>query len=121
MSQVLKQIQEMEDNIDNLEKAIQAKEAPLQVSQTRLDNRSSRPNIELCRDPVQYRLVEEVNEIEDSVRKLQVRHQQSVISLKALIRQKLDLEEDIDVKSNSLFIDETECMGMRKSINIQSY
>ena len=119
--QVLKQIQEMEDNIDNLEKAILAKEAPLQVSQTRLDNRSSRPNIELCRDPVQYRLVEEVNEIEDSIRKLQVRHAQSVASLKALIRQKLDLEEDIDVKSNTLFIDETECMGMRKSINIQSY
>ncbi|KAK2191725.1 hypothetical protein NP493_47g05049 [Ridgeia piscesae] len=121
LNKVLKQIQEMEDNIDNLEKAILAKEAPLQVSQTRLDNRASRPNIELCRDPVQYRLVEEVNEIEDSIRKLQVRHQQSVASLKALIRQKLDLEEDIDVKSNTLFIDETECMGMRKSINIQSY
>ena len=121
MLQVLKQIQQMEDNIDKIEKAIVAKEPPLMVAQTRLGNRSSRPDIELCRDPVQYRLIEEVNQIEDSVRKLQVRHAQSVVSLKALVRQKLDLEEDIDVKSNTLFIDETECMGMRKSINIQSY
>ena len=52
---------------------------------------------------------------------LQERLAQSEASLKGLIRKQLDLEEDIDVKANSLFIDETECMGMRKSINIQAY
>ena len=46
----------------------------IQVSQTRLGNRTSRPNVELCRDSVQYRLVEEVNEIENSIRQLQVCH-----------------------------------------------
>ena len=62
----------MEDNIFNLEKNIADKQAPMMLAQTRLDNRSERPNVELCRDPVQYRLIEEVKEIENSVAQLQV-------------------------------------------------
>ena len=77
--------------------------------------------MELCRDPVQYRLVEEVAEITDSVAQLQSRLADSENSLKGLIRRQLDLEDDIEIKANSLFIDETECIGMRKSINIQAY
>ena len=47
----------MEKNIDMLRKAIRDKENPLKVSQTRLDNRTYRPGVELCRDPVQYKYV----------------------------------------------------------------
>ncbi len=36
------------------------KAAPLKVSQTRLESRAHRPDIELCRDPPHHRLVEEV-------------------------------------------------------------
>lgn len=111
----------MEDNIECLNQAIQDKENPLKLAHTRLDNRAERPNVELCRDPVQYRLVEETAEIEQSVAQLQERLANSETSLKGLIRRQLDLEEDIQIKSNTLFIDETECMGMRKSINIQAY
>lgn len=93
----------------------------MKLSQTRLDTRTNRPNVELCRDPVQYRLIEEVNEIEESVARLQERLQNAEDSLKGLIRNQLSLEEDIEVKSNTLFIDEVECMGMRKSINIQNF
>jgi tektin-1 len=102
-------------------KAIGDKEAPLKLAHTRLGNRAERPNVELCRDPVQYRLVEEVGTIETNVSRLQERLAQSEDSMKGLIRRQLDLEEDIAIKANTLFIDETECMGMRKSINIQSY
>ena len=119
--QVLKQIQELEDNIERLDRAIGDKENPLKLSETRLDNRSQRPNVELCRDSVQYKLVEEVQEIQSSVGQLKDRLADSEGSLKGLIRRQLDLEEDISVKANSLFIDETECMGMRKSINLQTY
>lgn len=121
MLQVLRQIQEMEDNIEHISIAIENKKAPLQVAETRLDNRSNRPNVELCRDDVQYRLVEEVGQLHGSVANLQQKLAESEASLKGLIRRQLDLEEDIEVKSNSLFIDETQCMGMRKSINIQKY
>lgn len=121
LSKVLNQIKEMEENVARLSKAIADKEEPLKLNNTRLDNRTYRPNVELCRDPVQYRLVEESGEIQTSLARLAERLAQSEASLKGLIRRQLDLEEDIDVKANTLFIDETQCMGMRKSINIQVY
>ena len=39
----------------------------LQVSQTRLEARTHRPDVELCRDPPFHRLVEEVGQITESV------------------------------------------------------
>jgi len=57
---VIKQIQDIEENITRLEKAINDKEPNLKVAHTRLDTRKDRPNVELCRDPVQYRLISEV-------------------------------------------------------------
>lgn len=111
----------MEDNIDRLATAIESKGQPMMLAQTRLENRSYRPNVELCRDTLQYRLVEEVTEINISVAQLQERLAQSQDSLKGLIRRQLDLEEDIKIKAHTLFIDETECMGIRKSISIHAY
>lgn len=93
----------------------------MKLAQTRLDTRTNRPNVELCRDPVQYKLIEEVGQIENSVLNLQGRLAQTEDSLKGLIRNELALEEDIAIKSNTLFIDDVECMGMRKSINIQNF
>ena len=61
----------MESNIDRLKQAILDKQAPMKVAQTRSDYRTERPNIELCRDPVQYRLISEVSEIETNVARLQ--------------------------------------------------
>ena len=75
----------MEDNIDKLKKAIAEKEAPMALAQTRLDIRSERPNVELCRDAVQYRLIEEVTEISGSVQDLQARLAQSEASLKVCV------------------------------------
>lgn len=111
----------MEKNLQKLERAIGDKMGPMKLSQTRLDARTNRPNVELCRDPVQYRLINEVAEIETNVQKLQETHAQADSNLKGLIRNQLNLEEDIDVKSKSLFIDEKECMGLRESINIKRY
>lgn len=121
LSKVLAQIKDMEDNMARLAGAAQDKQAPMRLAETRLENRSKRPNVELCRDHVQYRLVEEVEEINESVASLHERYAQSEESLKGLIRRQLELEEDIGVKADSLYIDDTECMGMRKSINIQAY
>lgn len=93
----------------------------MKVAQTRLEVRQHRPNLELCRDPVQYKLIEEVQEIAGSVAQLQARLRDANSSLKGLVRNQLELEEEIAVKANTLFIDEVECMGMRKSINIQNF
>lgn len=56
-----------------------------------------------------------------SVERLKERLIDSETSLKGLIRNQLDLEEDIQTKANTLFVDEVECMGMRKSVHIQAY
>lgn len=46
------EIFDMEKNIELLRKAIQDKENPMKVSQSRLDERTRRINVELCNDPV---------------------------------------------------------------------
>ncbi len=42
------------------------KAAPLKVAQTRLESRTHRPDIELCRDPPHHRLVEEVSGVREA-------------------------------------------------------
>lgn len=115
LSKVLQEIFDMEKNIEFLKKAIQDKEAPMQVAQTRLDTRIRRPNVELCRDPVQHRLVEEVHEITETVESLQAKLRMAENSLQHLLRTKASLEQDLSIKNNSLFIDREKCLGMRKT------
>ncbi|KAL8565500.1 hypothetical protein ACOMHN_049476 [Nucella lapillus] len=115
LSKVLQEVFDMERNIDLLKKSIQDKQAPMQVAQTRLDIRTRRPNVELCRDPVQHRLVEEVGEITDTVEALQFKLRDSENALQQLLRTKAALEADLAVKNNSLFIDREKCLAMRKT------
>jgi len=121
LAKVEGEIGDMEFNIHSLREAIKDKEAPMQVSQTRLDTRTQRPNIELCRDRVQYKLVNEVGEISYNISRLTDMLQESEASLKDLIRQKLNLEEDIEVKKNTLLIDRDMNVMMRKQIEHKHY
>lgn len=119
---VVKLIDDLEENIKNLEKAIADKENYIKLAHTRLDVRTNRPNIELVRDPAQYKLVQEVSELESSLRALQDRLQESRKRLKDLDRNRLILEKDIKIKSNSIQIDEAENFnGLRKSILINQF
>ena len=89
----------------------------MQLAHTRLHNRSQRPNNELVQDPVQYQLVHEVNQIDESVQQLQKHFLQAEATLKKLNRNQLVLEEDIAIKTNSLMIDADQCMALRKQMN----
>lgn len=111
----------MEENIDCLMSAIAAKEAPLKLAHTRLNNRSQRPNVELCRDGVQYGLIEEVTVIGESIFRLQETLVSATASLKGLVRKQVEIEDDLAIKTNTLLIDEAECMAMRRSTSIQLY
>ncbi|XP_029638303.2 tektin-1-like [Octopus sinensis] len=121
LNKVHQQILELEENISRLLIAIADKEQPLKLAETRLEKRDFRPNVELCRDQVQYRLIKEVHELRLSIKELQNCLYESNCTMKKLLQNQRDLEADIDVKAKSLFIDEVECMGLRKSINIQAY
>ena len=49
-----------------------------------------------------------MNELNESVERLKERLVDAETSLKGLIRNQLALEEDIETKSNTLFVDEVE-------------
>lgn len=114
LQRTMQEIFDMENNINLLRKAIQDKELPMKVAQTRLDERTRRINVELCNDPVMKSLQREVSEIRDSVRILKERLKASELSLARLMKTKATLEHDISVKDNSLKCDSQYCMGMRK-------
>ena len=119
---VVKLIDGLEENIKNVEKAILDKENYLKLANTRLDIRTNRPQVELVRDPAQYKLVQEVQEIEESIRRLQDRLNDSHRRLKELDRNRLVLVKDIETKTNTICVDEAENLdGIRKSLRINQY
>ncbi|XP_018600977.2 tektin-3 [Scleropages formosus] len=115
LAKTLQEIFQTETLIEALKKAIREKESPLKVAQTRLEERTRRPNVELCRDNPHHRLVSEVREIEDTVAQLRERLQVAEGTLQSLVKTKAALEHDLSIKANSLFLDQEKCMGMRKT------
>uniref|UniRef100_UPI00398EBFBA tektin-3 n=1 Tax=Pristiophorus japonicus TaxID=55135 RepID=UPI00398EBFBA len=115
LAKTLQVIFQTELTIESIKRAIKDKEAPLKVAQTRLDERTRRPNVELCRDSVQIHLVNEVHELDTTIQTLQQRLKDAEDALQMLVHTKSTLEYDLSVKANSLFIDQEKCMGMRKS------
>ncbi|XP_003799088.1 tektin-1 [Otolemur garnettii] len=116
LAKVMEEIAAQEKNITALEKAILDQEGPAKVAHTRLENRTHRPNVELCRDVAQYRLLKEVQEITHNVARLKETLAQAQVELNGLYRRQLALQEEIQVKENTIYIDEVLCMEMRKSI-----
>ncbi|XP_072691269.1 tektin-4 [Canis lupus baileyi] len=113
LHKTLREITEQEHNVAALRQAIKDKEAPLKVAQTRLYQRSHRPNVELCRDAAQFRLMSEVEELNMSLTALKEKLLEAEQSLRNLEDTRMDLEKDLAVKANSLFIDRQKCMTHR--------
>ncbi|NWR60558.1 TEKT1 protein, partial [Bucorvus abyssinicus] len=120
LAMVLDETASQEKNIAALKKAIADKEGPVKVAQTRLEARNHRPNVELCSDTLQYRLIGEVQEITKNIERQDALAQAETV-LKGLSRRQLSLEEEIQVKENTLYIDEVLCMQMRESLCINSF
>uniref|UniRef100_A0A673JVC5 Tektin n=1 Tax=Sinocyclocheilus rhinocerous TaxID=307959 RepID=A0A673JVC5_9TELE len=104
LAKTLQEIFQTEMLIEALKKAIRDKENPLKVAQTRLEERSRRPNVELCRDNPHHRLVTEVREIEDTIHKLRERLMEAENTLQTLVKTKVALEHDL-IHTASGFID----------------
>ncbi|XP_004373202.1 tektin-4 [Trichechus manatus latirostris] len=113
LRKTLQEITDQEHNVATLKQAIKDKEAPLKVAQTCLYQRSHRPNVELCRDTAQFRLVSEVGELNLSLTALKEKLLEAEQSLHNLEDTRMSLEKDIAVKTNSLFIDRQKCMTHR--------
>lgn len=115
LGKVCGDITKMEKNIEALKQGIRDKDDPMKVAQTRLETRSYRPGVDLCRDPAQYKLVGEVHEIAQSVDALQAQLDNSNNNLKSLMDDRLKLEEECRMKRNSIFIDKNKCVTHRTS------
>ncbi|KAL1005466.1 hypothetical protein UPYG_G00059510 [Umbra pygmaea] len=113
LAQILEQIGAQERNVASLQQALFNKEAPLRVAQSRLHQRSHRPNMELCRDDPQLCLVDEVGQISQTMSSLQQQLTESRRSLADLEQSRMALEKDICCKTHSLLIDREKCMAHR--------
>ncbi|XP_031801610.1 tektin-4 isoform X2 [Sarcophilus harrisii] len=113
LRKILREITDQENNISSLKQAIKDKEAPLRVAETRLYQRSQRPNVDLCRDNAQIRLASEVEELTMSIKALKEKLMESEHALKNLEGTQMILEKEISIKNNSLFIDRQKCMTHR--------
>jgi len=87
----------------------------MKVAQTRLEERTKRLNVELCKDHPMKGLAREVHEIRESVRYLKDKLRASEIQMARLMKTKSQIENDISVKENSLALDSKACMGLRKT------
>uniref|UniRef100_A0A3Q1J4T4 Tektin n=1 Tax=Anabas testudineus TaxID=64144 RepID=A0A3Q1J4T4_ANATE len=107
LTKTLKQIGVQERNFVVLQKAINNKEAPLRVAQSRLLPCSLRPKMEL------FFVCSSLNfEADVLLGHLQLSEPRS--SLSHLEESRMALEKDINCKTHSLFIDRDKCMTHRK-------
>jgi len=66
------------------------------------------------------RLVKEVHDIGDSIEHLHRKLQEAEAQHQHLLKTRSNLETDLQIKMNSLFIDREKCMGMRRSFPISA-
>lgn len=98
--------------IQNLEVSIEDKQRPLALTTTRLQTRTSRPSRENVRDKVHVDLVEEADLIDRAVSALCLQKDDAESNLGELQDAVKVLEEDLQVKKNSIAVDQS-CMKRR--------
>lgn len=115
-----------------LRASIRAKEAPMKVAQTRLNDRRARPGIESCHDPAQDQyvnpcvyitnllflsfpssLIGEVYQISQSIDSLTGELREAEENLKKLRDDHQVLVKEIEMKKNTLYIDQQKTMPVR--------
>lgn len=121
LSMVREHIAAVERTIGELDLAIRNLRTPLAKAQTRLKGRTERPCPELTNDLAQRQLVREVKEIQTDADRLRRELASAQAQLRNLDRERLILEEDIDVKTNSLHICEGQCQVRRQAVIISHF
>jgi len=114
-------VRDMEGIVCKMTKAFEERQSAIALSETRLRIREKRPNLELIKDPVQRRLFLEIQENNESMAKINVKIIQAKNVLRNLLRNQLELEDAINVKTNTIGVDETKVIPLRKTIRVQEY
>lgn len=108
----------IEQEIEKILTDIRIKSDTLKVAQTRLETRTHRMGVELCKDEAQNRLVKEVKDLKNSVQVMYNKLQEAEAQHQQLLKTRANLETDLQSKVNSLFIDNEKCLGLRRSFPI---
>lgn len=113
LHRVLHDLAETETRIDQLHGRIRSFDAAMKVAQTRMHNRSYRPNVESCRDVAQQHLIDEVHTIQSSVTAMLHELTAAEETKEALVGVRGTLEREIMLKRRTLFVDRDRCMTLR--------
>lgn len=113
----LEEIAELQQDIRHLEEDMHRKFLNLKLCHTRLESRTYRSNVELCRDQAQYGLTDEVHQLEATIAALKQKLAQAQDALDALHKHLARLQADITCKANSMLLD-TKCMDIRRKLTL---
>ncbi|XP_029963546.1 tektin-1 [Salarias fasciatus] len=106
---------------EDLQAAVLEIEGSLSLAQARLALRQQRPGKEQCHDLVQTLLLSEVQQLTAHISKLREELMRSEEMQRSLISLQLQLQENINVKSSSLYIDEVRCLQHREPVLIHNF
>lgn len=111
----------MQNTITKLQVALADKEGHIGLTHTRLGKRAQRIGSELVKDPTGQVLYYETELLRKSVNQLQQSLFEANSTLRYLLQTQIQLEEDINIKMNTLKIDEVDCMTLRVSMDYHAY
>lgn len=114
-------ISDIQRNISELENELKNKERGLQLCMTRLANRATRPGLEMTCDDVQNALYRELEVLKKSICKLEYKIRENKASQRYLYHIQVMQEEEINIKTNSIKIDEVDCLPLRQALKYQSF
>ncbi|XP_037651718.1 tektin-2 [Sebastes umbrosus] len=97
---------EMERDIYGLDADLQAKTAFLKLAHTRLENRTWRPGMDLCRDEVQHGLVAEVHQLEATMTALTQKLSDAQHSLQKMKLHHCRMLQDLSRKQEALSLEQ---------------
>uniref|UniRef100_A0A3Q3WLQ7 Tektin n=1 Tax=Mola mola TaxID=94237 RepID=A0A3Q3WLQ7_MOLML len=97
---------EMESDIQGLDADLQAKTASLKLAHTRLENRTRRPGVDLCRDEVQHGLIDEAHQLEATITALEQKLSDAQHSLQKMKLHHSRMLQDLSRKQEALTLDQ---------------
>ncbi|XP_032817462.2 tektin-2-like [Petromyzon marinus] len=113
------EISVLEGDIAHLEADVRAKMLPLKVAHTRLETRTYRSGVELCRDEPQYGITTEVHQIEATIATLKKKLSDSYNALTGLRCSLERVERDLASKALALGL-ERRCVDVRRKLTVSA-
>ena len=114
------EIFDVEKNLEVMRKAISDKSYALKVAHTRLEARTHRPDIELCRDQPYVSLQKEIEGIYNQVERMHRSLKDMESQHQRLLRVRSSLEHDLALKIDALYIDKDKVCGLRRAYPVNA-